>query len=811
MTNKELIKKLTLEEKVLLLSGENFWETSELKKYGIEKMFLADGPHGVRRQAAAADHLGLNESIKATCFPTAATLANTWNQKMIEKVGSHLGSEAKDQNVNILLGPGTNIKRNPLCGRNFEYYSEDPYLSGMMAASLIKGIESNGISACVKHFAANNQEERRLVIDTVVDERTLREIYLTPFEIAVNQGKVSALMTAYNKVNGIYANENDFLLKDILRDEWGFEGVVVSDWGGNNDRVLALKATSDLEMPGNKGETNLEVLKAVKAGKITEKELDDVVSRLLSLNFKTTKAIKEKEIIDYHLNHEVAYQAAQEAIVLLENKNNILPLDEHKKIAIIGDFADNPRYQGAGSSIVNPTKLDNTLDFINQYSENFVGYQKGFKRYGKKSRRLINKAVKLANKSDVVIVYLGLDEITEVEGIDRKNLKLPENQLKLLAELIKTNKKIIVVLQAGSVVEIDFSDKIDGLIHGYLLGQAGARALLDVIFGRVNPSGRLSETIPYQYQDVSSANYFPGKELSVEYREALYVGYRYFDKNNYRVRYPFGYGLSYTNFQYRDLKVTEKGVTFKIKNSGSRAGSEVAQLYLGLKDSKIFRAKKELKGFTKVFLNSNEEKEVFIAFDDYSFRYYNVLTKSYEIESGNYDIYINRSLNENVLQQSFYLAGTTTKLPYQNLKLPAYESGKITAVDLKEFETLLGFEAPKSERTFIKKKRLNVSYNTTIYELRYAQGWVGRLFSRAIRLTPKLLNFIGKKQTANTIIMGMLHQPVRGISRMSNGMISWHQLDGLILMFNGKFFKGLKKFLKEGKIKKRKARKENGK
>lgn len=813
MNNKKIIEKMTLEEKASLLSGRDFWTTESIERLNVPSIFLADGPHGVRKQAAASDHLGLNESIKATCFPTSATMANTWNVDLIEKLGNALGSEAVDQDVNILLGPGTNIKRSPLCGRNFEYFSEDPFLSGKMSSAHIKGVQSNGISACVKHYAANNQEERRLVIDTILDERTLREIYLTPFEHSVKEANVRTVMSSYNKVNGVYANENNHLLKDILRDEWDFDGIIVTDWGGNNDRVKALEASNELEMPGNKGETDLDIINAVKSNVISEDIVDEAVDRLLNVIYKTNETLENKtKEVNYDENHEVAYETAKEAIVLLENKNNFLPLNSEQKIAVIGDFAKEPRYQGAGSSIVNPTKVDDTLSFIDEYSNNFVGFERGFKRYGKKSSRLIKKAVKLANKSDVVLLYLGLDEISEAEGIDRKNIKLPKNQLDLLNSLIETNKKIVVVLSAGSVVEIDFNDKVDGLLHGYLLGQAGSKAILDVLYGKVNPSGKLSETIPLSYEDVSSSNYFPGKEVSVEYREGIYVGYRYFDKVNKKVKYPFGYGLSYTSFEYSDLVVTEKGATFNITNTGDVLGKEVAQLYVGLEDSKIFRAKKELKGFAKVELKPNETKEVFIPFDEYTFRYFNIITNKFEIEEGSYTIYINSSVETNLLKDNINKKGTTNKLPYQDSeKLKSYFKGNIEDVSLEEFEELLGFKAPNPNRNYYKKNRIVVDYNTTVYELRYAKGWTGRFFSRMIRFAPKFLRFFGKKELANTIIMGMYHQPMRGLSRMSNGMVSWGQLDGLITMFNGKFFKGFKKYLKEGKIKKRRLKNEEKK
>lgn len=788
---------MTLEEKASLTSGQDFWQSQDIERFKIPKMFLADGPHGIRRQAAAADHLGLNESLKATCFPTAVSLANTWNTALIEKVGHALGSEAVSQKVNILLGPGTNIKRNPLCGRNFEYYSEDPYLSGKMVSAQIRGIQANGVSACVKHFAVNNQEERRMVIDSVIDERTLREIYLTPFEMAVKEGQVKTLMSAYNKVNGTFANENIHLLRTILREDWGFNGMIVTDWGGNNDRISGLIAGNDLEMPGNGGDTNKEIVDAINNKVLDEKYLDEAVDRILTINDSTTKALTNfQEKVDLEKNHQTAYEAAQEAIILLQNKNNILPLNDKDKVCIIGEFAENPRYQGAGSSIVNPTKLEKTLDFIAQYPLNYIGYAKGFKRYGKKSNKRLKEAIKLSQKADIIILYLGLDEITEVEGLDRSNMKLPSNQLRLVDELSKLGKKIVVVLSSGSAIEIPFTHKVDGIVHGYLLGQANARAMLDVLTGKVNPSGRLSETIALKYEDIPSAPYFPGKEATVEYREGLYVGYRYFDKVNKNVLYPFGYGLSYTTFSYSDLKISDKGITLNVTNTGNFDGSEVVQLYVGMDNSNLYRPKKELKGFSKVFLKKGETKSVFIPFDDYTFRYFDMDKNTFLIEEGAYQIYVGKNVNEIILTGEIGKNGVKT---VYNETIPSYYSGDVKSIQLKEFENLLKHKAPNPKRQFIKKNRIVVDYNTTVAELRYAKGWTGRLFAWAIRVLPKVLKFFGKKQLSNTIYMGMYHQPMRGISRMTNGMINWDQLKGLLMMFNGHFFRGFKAFRKASK------------
>lgn len=805
----ELIGKMTLEEKASLTSGKDFWQTMDLPQYGIPNIFLADGPHGIRRQVAAADHLGLNPSREATCFPTAVTMANSWNDELGEEMATMLGKEAVSQQVNVLLGPGMNMKRSPLCGRNFEYFAEDPYLAGRMAAAYIRGIQSNGISACAKHFAANNQEISRMTTDSVVDERTLREIYLTAFEMSVKQGGAKTIMSSYNLLNGTYTNENPHLLKEILRDEWGFEGVVVTDWGGDNDRIEGLKAGNELEMPTTGGETNEEIVKAVKDGKLDERVLDENIDRLLELIFTTHATLSRGAVeVDKDAHHEMAVRAAQEAMVLLKNENSALPLKESEKVAVIGDFAQNPRYQGAGSSVVQPTRLDKTLDVIKDYPVEVVGFEQGFDRYGKKKKGLIKKAVKLAGKADTLLVYLGLDEVTESEGLDRQNMLLPLNQRELLAELKKTGKKVVVVLSCGSAIETDFDADCDALLYAALSGQGGARAVLDVVTGKVNPSGKLSESYPFKYADNPSASHFPGKGRVVEYREGPYIGYRYYDTANVPVKYPFGYGLSYTTFEYSDIEAAESGVKFTLKNTGEVKGKEVAQVYIAKKNSEIYRPKKELKGFVKVELEAGEEKRVEVKFDEYAFRYFNISTNKWEVEGGEYEIIVAASVADEKLSASIEVQGTNAPNPYDRESLPSYYSGNAANVGDEEFALLLGRELPQSALKFINKRktRIWVDYNTTVEELRYSRRWVGRLFSGAIRFAISLLKAFGKKTLANTLIMGVKYQPMRGLSRMTGGAINYAQLDGLIEMFNGHFFKGLHHFLKAGRARKKAAK-----
>ena len=800
MKHKEIIEKLSLEEKAALMSGRDFWSTTEYKEYGIPSIFLADGPHGVRKQAAASDHLGLNPSIPATCFPTTATMANTWNEDLGEKLGECLGEEAAAQGVNVLLGPGMNIKRNPLCGRNFEYFSEDPYLAGKMAAAYVRGIQSKGVSACLKHFAVNNQEERRMVIDSVVDERTLREIYLTGFEIAAEEGKPKTVMSSYNRLNGAFANESMHLLREILRDEWGFDGVVVTDWAGCNDRVEGVKAGNELEMPACKY-CNEDIVRAVQEGRLDEKVVDECLDRLIDLILKTDRAVKASpKKFDVEAHHVFAEKCAEESIVLLKNEKNTLPLKKKERIALIGDFAERPRYQGAGSSIVNPTKLESFLDAVKESELDCIGYAKGYDRYGKRKKRLENAAAELAEKMDTIVFFAGLDEVSEAEGIDRRNMKLPSNQMELLERLYALNKKVIVVLSCGSAVEFDAVERADAIVHAYLGGQAGARALLNVLTGKVNPSGKLSESYPYSYEDCPSARYFPGKAATAEYREGPFVGYRYYTTAKVPVRYPFGYGLSYTSFEYSDFEVNENGAGFTLKNTGAADGAEIAQLYIGKADGKIFRPVRELKGFKKVFLKAGESARVEIPFDKRTFRYYNVKTNAWEEEGGRYEVSIGASSEDIRLRGEIQRTGTTETMPYEEDLLPSYYAGKTDDVGKKEFERLLGRKLPEAGYRFYKKNRMVIDENCTVADLRYSKRWVGRLFSGAIRFAHAFLWKTGNRSAANTIMMGVYHQPVRGLAKF--GGMSRRQMEGMLEMSNGHLFKGLGKFLTKGKKKK---------
>lgn len=794
LKHKDIIKKMTLEEKASLMSGKDYWQSQDLENLGIFSMFLADGPNGIRKQAVSSDQMGLNRGIPATCYPTEATVANSWNEDLGEWVGSYLGVEAVSQKVNVLLGPGINMKRNPLCGRNFEYFSEDPYLAGKLAASYIRGIQSHGISACVKHFCAKNQEERSMSIDTIIDERALREIYLTAFEIAVKEGRTKALMSSYNRLNGTYTNENLHIMQDILRKEWNYSGVVITDWGGSNDRLAGLLAGNELEMPSNNGETDNIIVQAIRDGKLDESVLDSCVDRLLNLIFDTEKIYEKPSTqFDIEKHHRISQKMAEESIILLKNEGNILPLKFNEKVAVIGDFAKNARYQGSGSSRVNFTILDNTLECLGESGIQSIGYAPGFKRYGNKSDKLIDEACELASEANAVLLYLGLDEATETQGLDRKNMHLPKNQIDLLEAVYNVNPNIIVCLSSGAAIEMPWINKVKGLLHGYLGGQAGARAILRVISGDVNPSGKLAETYPLSYSDIPSSADYPGKEVTVEYRESLFIGYRYFDTAGIDVLFPFGFGLSFTEFSYSDIEINDYSVSFFITNTGRVAGNEIAQLYIHCKSDAIFRPYKELKGFKKVFINSGEIKKVTIPFDDKTFRYFNVKTDNWEIEESDYEIMIGASVADIRLVGVKHVKGTDAPLPYNRDKLPSYYKGKIKDVSIEEFEIVLGHKAPDSK--WDRKKDLN--YNDTISQCRYARSWLGRCTYGQIVFIHWLMIKTGKRDTANLIMMSVYHMPFRGIARMTGGRVNMAMLDGILLIVNGHFFRGLSKILKE--------------
>ena len=784
MKHEDIVKQMTLEEKCFLLSGKDFWQTRSVERLGVHNMTLSDGPHGVRKQAGSGDQLGLNPSLPATCFPTAATIANSWDPALGEEIGTYLGEEAASQGVGVLLGPGLNIKRSPLCGRNFEYFSEDPYLAGKMAAGYIRGIQKNGVAACPKHFACNSQELRRMASDSVVDERTLREIYLTGFEIAVKEGRAKSLMSSYNRVNGTYANENYHLLQEILRDEWGFDGFVVSDWGGSNEHIEGVRAGSHLEMPTTGGDSDLELVQAVKDGKISEEIINQRVDEILDVILPVTEAVKKYEgkPFDIEAHHKMAAKASEQSIVLLKNDENILPLKKGTKVAVIGEFAQNARYQGAGSSVVNATRVDNAMDVIGNFDLVVAGFEPGYPRSGKGDPAMQAKAVELAKKADIVLLYIGLDEISESEGLDRPHMKLPQSQIDLLEAVAAVNHNVVAVMSAGSAVEMPWLGRCKAVIHGYLCGQAGASAVLKALMGEINPSGKLAESCPVKYEDVSSDPYFPAKQRTAEYREGLYVGYRYYETANIPVQFPFGFGLSYTTFAYSDLKVSDKEAAFTLTNTGSMDGAEVAQLYVGKPDAKVFRPAKELKGFAKVFLKAGESKTVTIPLDDKAFRYFNVKTNQFEVEGGEYQIMVGASAADIKLTGTVAAAGTEAPNPYNEKELADYYTGNIKAVSDRQFETLLGHPIPDGSWSG------TLTMNDAICQMYYAKSGLARFVCR--RLT-SMIDRSMEKGKPNLNLMFNYNMPFRGIAKMTGGMCTMEMAEGILIIVNGHFFKGL--------------------
>lgn len=788
MKHEELINQMTLEEKAAFLSGKNTWQTRNIDQLGIPSIFCSDGPHGIRKQAGSGDHLGLNASLPATCFPTAAAIANSWDEALGEEIGRALGEEAKSQGVHVLLGPGLNIKRSPLCGRNFEYFSEDPYLSGKMAAAYVRGIQEKGVYACPKHFAVNSQELRRMAMNSVLDERTLREIYLEGFEIAVKEGHAKAIMSSYNEINGEYANENEHLLNEILRKEWGFDGIVITDWGASNSHTKGVKAGSNLEMPAPGLDSARELVEAVKTGTLSMEDLDQCVSDLLDAVLTLTKGQGIHQENSYNLedHHCLAQKAAEESVVLLKNQEQILPLKPGTRVALIGDFAIRPRYQGAGSSMVNPTKVESMEEVIEKSQLKCVGCVAGYVRTREVDAAEKKAAMELAEHADVIIYCFGLDEISESEGMDRSHMRIPQNQIELLESLVQVNPNIVGVLSAGSSVEVPWHYCCKGLLHGYLGGQAGASAMLNVLTGHKNPSGRLNETYPFKYEDTPAFRYFPSKERTSEYRESLFVGYRYYDTARVRVQYPFGYGLSYTSFWYSGLDVTENGVSFFLENTGKQDGAEVPQLYVGCWDGTVFRPEKELKGFRKVFLKAGEKKQVFIPFDDKTFRYWNVKTNGWEIEEGTYQILVGACVADIRLSGSITMAGTTNELPYEGKKIPSYESGMIQNVGDEEFETLLGRPTPSGKWTG------ELGINDAICQMYYAKSRLARLL---YRILTNIKNKSEAKGKPDLNILFIYNMPFRGIAKMTGGAVSMDMVRGMVLVVNGHFLKGMKNII----------------
>jgi len=670
----KLIEQMTLEEKAGLCSGDSFWRTKGIERLGIPSIMMTDGPHGLRKQNGEGDHLGIHDSAPSTCFPSAVGLASSWDRDLVYKVGKAIGEECQAEDVAIVLGPGANIKRSPLCGRNFEYFSEDPYLTGELAASHIAGVQSQGVGTSLKHFAVNNQEHRRMTVDAVVDERTLREIYLTGFEKAVKQSQPWTVMSAYNKLNGAYCSENDYLLTDILKEEWGHEGIVVSDWGAVNEAVDSVASGMELEMPASHGVGQKKIIEAVNSGKLSEETLNQSVSRLLSIVFKAVDNKKAGSVYDQQEHHLLAREVARETMVLLKNEGNILPLSKSGKIAIIGTLAERTRYQGGGSSHIRPTKLDDVREEMIKTAGSNVAfsYAQGYDldRDDIDSAR-VEEARAQAAAADVAVLFVGLPERYESESYDRTHLNLPSNQVNLIEDIAAVQPNVIIVLSNGSPIEMPWLGKVKAVLEAYLGGQALGGAVADLLFGDANPSGKLAETFPLKLKHNPSHPYFPGEKDTVEYREGLFVGYRYYEAKDIEPLFPFGYGLSYTSFEYSELAVDKEKildtdtvqVSLTVTNTGSHFGKEAVQLYVRDMASTVIRPEKELKEFVKVALKPGEQQTVTFTLDKRSFAYYDVKHQDWLVESGLFEILIGGSSKHISLRSTIQVESTFQAVP----------------------------------------------------------------------------------------------------------------------------------------------------
>jgi len=796
---KSLIRQLALEEKASLCSGASFWHLKGVERLGIPSIMITDGPHGLRKQAGHADHIGLHKSVPATCFPTASALAATWNRDLIVQVGAALGQECRRQKVGVILGPGVNIKRSPLCGRNFEYFSEDPYLAGEIAKSHINGVQSQGVGASLKHYAANNQETRRMTIDTIVDERALREIYLTGFESAVKEAQPWTVMCAYNRINGIYASDHKVLMNDILKEEWEHQGLVVSDWGAMNQRVEALKAGVELEMPGPADGNDARIVAAVCSGELDESLLDRAVARILTLIGKAHATLSQDFSYDPQAHHALARRVAGEGAVLLKNDGQLLPLRAGARIALIGRFAHSPRYQGAGSSLVNPTRLEALDEELAKLigAANLI-YAPGYTEGGDTvDEELIREALGAAGQADSVVICAGLTDMDEIEGLDRKHLKLPIGHEALIERLAAAHSQVVVALSNGSPVEMPWEDTVPAILEGYLGGQAGAGALADILTGRVNPSGKLAETFPLRLQDVPARPY-PGGPATVEYRESIYVGYRYYDTAAMDVLFPFGHGLSYTIFAYRDLALTRSGdaitVTFWIKNTGTVAGKETAQVYVRDLQSSVFRPDKELKGFAKVELQPGEETQVTLTLGPRSFAFYDVGSKDWVVEAGDFEILVGASSRDIRLAATLHLAaGHGAATPADKARLAAYyHPTPKTRFSRADFEALLGHPVPANVGT----QKGRYTLNTPVSEM--TGSFIGRLLYKTVNhAMGKTIR--GQEDTPTAALMRAMAQemPMRAML-MAPGPLDRPKLEALLQMINGHFLKGLSALIRSG-------------
>jgi len=792
---RELVTQMTLEEKASLMSGLNFWYLKSIERLGLPSIMVTDGPHGLRKQADNADHLGINESVPAVCFPTSAATACSFDRELLKKIGVAIGEECRQEEVAVILGPGVNIKRSPLCGRNFEYFSEDPYVSGELATALVQGVQSQNVGVSVKHYAFNNQETKRLTTDSVLDERTAREIYLPAFEKIVKESDPWTFMCSYNLFEGIYCSEHKKLLIDILRDEWGFDGIVMSDWGAVNERAEGVATGLDLQMPADNGVNDAKVIEAVKNGTLSEADLDTAATNITELILKAQTREPLKYDVDAH--RILAAQAAAESTVLLKNEDEIMPMPDGVSFAVIGSFAKTPRHQGAGSSKIEPVKLDCVCECLEAAGAKF-DYADGYVlNSDKPDETLIAEAVKASDGKDCVYVIAGLPAPYESEGFDRINMKMPASHDRLIEALVEKNKNVVVFLLGGSPMEIVWQDKVKGILMCYLGGETVGKAIADLILGKQAPCGRLAESWPFKGDENPSAPYFPGYQKTVEYRESIFVGYRYYDTAEKPVRFPFGYGLSYTTFEYGKPSVDKTSiedtdtvtVSVDVKNTGTAPGSEVVQLYVAHKEPTIFKAAQELKGFEKVKLAPGESKTVSITLDKRSFAYYNTKLAGWHVESGEYELRIGASCRD--IRGSVVINIKSTvdvEVPDYRKTAPLYYNLKngIGNIPDEQFVAILGRPLPTRERG----KKEPFDDNSTFGDIQVK--WIGRIFAKKVKQEAAKRMSNMSDDISEMLDRMFNDMPLRSMRMMAGENMPPQLIEGLLTALNGRLIKGLK-------------------
>ncbi|MBQ2759405.1 MAG: glycoside hydrolase family 3 C-terminal domain-containing protein [Clostridia bacterium] len=793
---------MTLEQKAAFVSGLDYWHTQGSADLGLPSINITDGPHGLRKKnenKKASDGIGLGNSVPATCFPPASATACSWDPELIRLAGEALGEECLKEKVSVVLGPGMNIKRAPTCGRNFEYFSEDPLLAGKMAAGLVKGVQSKGIGTSLKHYACNSQEAYRMIVDEVVDERALREIYLAAFEIAVKEASPWTVMNSYNRINGEYASQNEYLQKKVLRDEWGFDGLIVTDWGSSVDRIPGLNFGTDLEMPSSGGYNTKKIIDAVNNGELSEDVLNERADTVIDLIIKSKPALDKGCDFSFDDHHAVARKVAEGSMVLLKNDDGILPLKQGAKVAVIGELAAAPRFQGAGSSVINPTRLDNALEELKKLGVD-VTYAKGYE----KSKNEINDALfteakNAAKNADIALVFVGLTEEFEGEGYDRMNIEMPSSHNELVSEIAKVNPNTAVVLAGGSVINLPWINEVKALLDSRLGGQATGSAVANILTGKVNPSGKTSETYPLSYEENPTFGNYPGGPVTSEHRESIYIGYRYYDKAKKEVLFPFGYGLSYTKFEYSDISVSAENITdadeltvkFKVKNIGDVDGAEVTQLYVGDIESTIYRAVKDLRAFEKVFLKAGEEKEVTFTLSKRDFAFFNVYSGEYQVESGEFAVLVGASSRDIKLMKMVNVTSSdTTVIPDYRASAPAYYTADKDGMTGAQFEAVLGRALPSAKRDTSKP----IDIYCCLDDARHTK-WGGRI----CRLIEGLMAKMGSDANGDgKMIAAMATQiPIRNFIAMSMGVFSVGMADGLLMILNDdkSSFIGLMKIL----------------